>query len=94
MEILACAIGYLLPKSDLWRTILLCLVYELIPKLLKRTTLPPFPTATVLLLPMLMRDLDLHAKVGHALLSSFGIGIVGQGELHQISPDFIRLQKA
>ena len=34
------------------------------------------------------------AKVGHTLLSSFGIGIVGQGELHRISPDFIGLQKA
>ena len=34
------------------------------------------------------------ANFGHDLLSSFGIGFVGRGELHRIAPDFMALQSA
>lgn len=69
-------VDYLLPKSDFRRTILLCLAHELIPKLLERATLPLFPTAAVLLLPMLMLDLNLHAKVIHTQNVGNGIGLM------------------
>ena len=46
------------------------------PELLKRATLPPFPTAAILFLPMLMRDLDLHAKVVHTQNVGNGIRLM------------------
>ena len=76
MEILAGPIGYLLPKSDLWRTILLRLAYKLIPKLLERATLPPIKSTTILLDNVLVLDRNLNPKIIHSQNVGNGIGLV------------------
>ena len=76
LEILLSAVVNLLPESDLWRTIMLGLMHKLIPKLLKRATLPPMEATAVLLDNELVLDRNLNPKIIHSQNVGNRVGLV------------------